>query len=298
MQNQPFDPSSSRGPSSSYVSKLDEFASFLNRAKYPALTLTHPAAAAPPAAPPPAARHAPTLLASSSSQGGGAAAGSSSQGVAAGGTGGGAGGRATAAAAASGVRNKLLLIDDLPHVGDADRRAQLGAMLARLAAASKCPVVLISTLAKGSGAGQDVPRGAVSSDSGLHKVRSSGSACVCGICICFDASAGPEPSSRAYQMSHGTHRKASKSNVWRWRRWWWAVRRGATEGASLPGPGVARRPAARAADAGRAIVRVGDDERRRRSQVDWWRRGRAGGESAVLPAGCARVCAGHPGGVG
>ncbi len=53
----------------------------------------------------------------------------------------------------------------------------------------------------------------------LHRRRgtvlrhTSGGACVCGICICLDTSAGPEPNYRAYQMSRSTTASEPKAHA-------------------------------------------------------------------------------------
>ena len=62
---------------------------------------------------------------------------------------------------------KLLVIDDLPHAAGLEQRARLAAALALLAAAARCPVVVIATASSTQGAPGD--RGAAWH--GLHKVR-------------------------------------------------------------------------------------------------------------------------------
>lgn len=74
---------------------------------------------------------------------------------------------------------KLLLVEDLPYVGEASRRARLAAALHELATTARCPVVVVATTEEGSssssraGGGYGSYGGAaagVASSKGLHKV--------------------------------------------------------------------------------------------------------------------------------
>ncbi len=80
-----------------------------------------------------------------------------------------------------GKHGKLLLVDDLPYVHDAERRQRLVSSLKELSATSRCPVVIIATDGgggggkggNGSGSGGGGLYGAASGNvKGLHKVRS------------------------------------------------------------------------------------------------------------------------------
>ncbi|GLC50834.1 hypothetical protein PLESTB_000437100 [Pleodorina starrii] len=112
------------GPPASYQSKLDDFESFVSRSKYPSLALTAAATVA------------------------GAGHGGGSQPPAGHAT------RGSAPTAAAGApRPKLLLVEDLPHTHDAERRQRLAAALRDLAACARGPVVLVAIEAEGQAAG-------------------------------------------------------------------------------------------------------------------------------------------------
>lgn len=133
------------GGGGGYQSKLDDFEAFVRRAKFPALSLA-PAAA--------------------STQTASAAAGGS-QGT-------------PAARVAVPARPKLLLLEDLPHTHDMERRQRLAAALRDLAACARGPIVLIATEVEGGasgsgpggggGGGGGGDGGSMGGARGLHKV--------------------------------------------------------------------------------------------------------------------------------
>jgi hypothetical protein len=78
------------------------------------------------------------------------------------------------------ARPKLLLVDDLPYVGDPTRRARLAASLGDLANTARCPVVVVATTeeggsggSKGGGYSSYGAAGAGMTSKGLHKVGSA-----------------------------------------------------------------------------------------------------------------------------
>lgn len=85
-------------------------------------------------------------------------------------------------------RLKLLLIEDLPYVGEASRRARLAAALQDLATTARCPVVVVATTEEGTssgssrtGGGYGGAAGAAASSKGLHKVGRW--AALCSACV-------------------------------------------------------------------------------------------------------------------
>ncbi|EFJ42812.1 hypothetical protein VOLCADRAFT_107059 [Volvox carteri f. nagariensis] len=148
------------GPPASYQSKLDDFESFVSRSKYPSLALTSTGAAA---------------LVSGESASGRAAPGGSQQ------TGAVTTHRsATAPGSCGGApRPKLLLVEDLPHTHDTERRLRLASALRDLAATARGPVVLVATEVEGQatgggergGGGGGAPDGggSMGGAKGLHK---------------------------------------------------------------------------------------------------------------------------------
>ncbi|KAG2433546.1 hypothetical protein HYH02_012663 [Chlamydomonas schloesseri] len=139
------------GRGGGYQSKLDDFEAFVRRAKFPALNLA-------PASSVQAAAATTADAAAASTRG--------SQGAVSSG----------AAVAASPPRPKLLLLEDLPHTHDLERRQRLAAALRDLAACARGPIVLIATEAEGgasaggpgSGGGGD-GGGSMGGSKGLHK---------------------------------------------------------------------------------------------------------------------------------
>lgn len=88
----------------------------------------------------------------------------------------------TSSGVTRGVTNKgkLLLLDDLPYVGDSERRQRLMSSLRDMCLTSRCPVVLVVTEASGGsggrgGGGGEGGMGAMGAmggySKGLHKVR-------------------------------------------------------------------------------------------------------------------------------
>ena len=71
---------------------------------------------------------------------------------------------------------KLLLVEDLPHVADPERRGRLATALRELATTARCPVVVVATSQEGGGAkgpggyGSYGAAGAGVTSKGLHKV--------------------------------------------------------------------------------------------------------------------------------
>jgi hypothetical protein len=119
-------------------SKLDDFDAFVSHSKLSLLPL----------APVPRSQ---AEASASAGDGSGCGGGPSSSDVAGGGgpSGSGAGG----SQAARGGAGKLLLLDDLPYVGDAERRLRLTESLKTLALTARCPVVLVTTETTGGGGG-------------------------------------------------------------------------------------------------------------------------------------------------
>jgi ribosome-binding protein aMBF1 (putative translation factor) len=74
-------------------------------------------------------------------------------------------------------QQKLVLVEDLPHVGDPERRARVASALRDLATTARCPVVVIATTEEGGGGrgpggyGSYGAAGAGVTSNGLHKVR-------------------------------------------------------------------------------------------------------------------------------
>jgi hypothetical protein len=122
-----------------YQSKLDDFDAFVAHSKLSVLPFARPAP------PQPLQQLAPSAQA-------GAAGGSqppTQQPRSEDGSQRGAAGAVITPAAAG----KLLLLDDLPYVGDAERRQRLTAALRDLCVTCRCPVVLITTETSGGGGG-------------------------------------------------------------------------------------------------------------------------------------------------
>ncbi|GLI69259.1 hypothetical protein VaNZ11_013841, partial [Volvox africanus] len=136
------------GPPVSYQSKLDEFESFVSRSKYPPLAL------------------AASLTVQSASMRidvGQVPVPGASQAIAS---------AATRGSSAPASRPKLLLIEDLPHTHDAERRQRLVAALRDLAATARCPLVLVATEeGKAGSSGRSGPGvgGTLGSSKGLQK---------------------------------------------------------------------------------------------------------------------------------
>jgi hypothetical protein len=96
------------------------------------------------------------------------------------------------------ARPKLLLVDDLPYVGDATRRARLAASLGDLAATARCPVVVVATTeeggsggSKGGGYSSYGAAAAGMTSKGLHKV---GALCEVETCRTLGAKVCPASS--------------------------------------------------------------------------------------------------------
>ncbi len=173
--------SSYGGGSVPYQSKLDDFEAFLARSKFPSLQLTRGNGPAEGSAPGSASGCRPGAAPLALS--GRAATGSGGNGTgASGGTEVEGGGRGGAVA-----QHRLLLLEDLPHTHDAERRQRLAASLRDLAAGTRCPVVVIATEAEGAAAGPGWGGGggrggggggggveagsSMGGSKGLHKVR-------------------------------------------------------------------------------------------------------------------------------
>ncbi|GIL86706.1 hypothetical protein Vretimale_19803 [Volvox reticuliferus] len=141
------------GPPGSYQSKLDDFESFVSRSKYPSLALAAPL----------------TVLSASAGIDKGMGQGPG-QAIASAAT------RGSSLTSAPVPRPKLLLIEDLPHTHDAERRQRLVAALRDLAATARGPVVLVATEVEGQpgisgrsgGSGPD-GGGPMGSSKGLQK---------------------------------------------------------------------------------------------------------------------------------
>jgi hypothetical protein len=73
-------------------------------------------------------------------------------------------------------KQRLILVEDLPHVHDAERRGRVAAALADLATTARCPVVVVATTEEGAvGRGQGQYGAAAAAVAGmtakgLHKV--------------------------------------------------------------------------------------------------------------------------------
>jgi len=100
----------------------------------------------------------------------------------------GSGGAASTSGGGGSGSGKLLLLDDLPFVGDAERRQRLMGSLKTLCLTSRCPVVLVTTEASGGGVRGGAGGGAEGGgglgamggfSKGLHKVRSCLGGCAC-----------------------------------------------------------------------------------------------------------------------
>jgi hypothetical protein len=74
-------------------------------------------------------------------------------------------------------KQKLILVEDLPHVVDPERRMRVASALHDLATTARCPVVVIATTEEGGGGrgpggyGSYGAAGAGVTTKGLHKVR-------------------------------------------------------------------------------------------------------------------------------
>jgi hypothetical protein len=139
--NAPFAAHNSQGAAGlQYSSKLDDFDTFVSHSKLSVLPLAPTAPAAAPAAahgptysaagPGPSSQQQQSLLQPATQQQGAVASGSRAAG-----------------------NGKLLLLDDLPFVGDSDRRQRLMDSLRTLCLTSRCPVVLVTTESSGSSGG-------------------------------------------------------------------------------------------------------------------------------------------------
>jgi len=87
------------------------------------------------------------------------------------------------------VKQKLILVEDLPHVSDAERRGRVASALQELATTARCPVVVVATTEEGSGGrggggyGSYGAAAAGMTTKGLHKVR--GELCLfLDVCTC------------------------------------------------------------------------------------------------------------------
>ncbi|KAK9814703.1 hypothetical protein WJX72_010168 [[Myrmecia] bisecta] len=116
-----------------YVSKLHAFEEFVSRSKLSSLSLLRSTAAAQPAAEP-ASQH------SQHSQ-----------------------------PALRPAPKKIILVDDLPHAGDAEQRHRLADALGELANTARCPVIICVTEAASRSQGERGAGAAASSSQGLHK---------------------------------------------------------------------------------------------------------------------------------
>lgn len=73
-------------------------------------------------------------------------------------------------------KQRLILVEDLPHVHDAERRGRLAAALAELTTTARCPVVVVATTEEGAGGrgvgqyGAAAAAAAGMTTKGLHKV--------------------------------------------------------------------------------------------------------------------------------
>lgn len=94
-------------------------------------------------------------------------------------------------------KQKLILVEDLPHVGDPERRARVASALQELATTARCPVVVIATTEEGSGskAGGCGPYGAAGggvTTKGLHKVSRETTWAAWGIDVLLAVGLGPK----------------------------------------------------------------------------------------------------------
>lgn len=183
------DPASYGGGPVPYQSKLDDFEAFLVRSKFPSLQLTRGKGPAEGLAPWSASGSGPGTAPLALSGSGGNGTGASGRNEAEG------GGRGGAVA-----QHRVLLLEDLPHTHDAERRQRLAASLRDLAAGTRCPVVVIATEAEGAAAGPGWGGGggrgggggggggevgsSMGGSKGLHKV---GETCCHGSGATFDA---------------------------------------------------------------------------------------------------------------